>query len=112
MRRQGCSLEFMEEFTIALKKSRANQMFEESTGESQGDNLTAWVKQHGHPHSDFDSDREGDPWDEYNKIDTFTSLETKIKKKLNQYPHIDLQSYIPYLNDNHHEKKSKKEDPQ
>ena len=48
------------------------------------------MKQHGHPHSDFDSDRDGDPWDEYNKIDTFTSLESKIKKKLNQYPHIDL----------------------
>ena len=44
--------------------------------------MGAWVK-HGHAHSDFDSERDGDPWDEYNKVDQFTSLENKLAKKLN-----------------------------
>ena len=70
-----------------------------------------WVK-HGHAHSDFDSERDGDPWDEYNKVDRFTSLETKLGKKLNQFPHIDLHSRIPYLNDKQGKKDRKKEDPQ
>ena len=69
------------------------------------------VKQ-GHGHSDFDSERDGNPWDEYNKVDRFTSLENKLGKKLNQYPHIDLHSRTPYLNDKQGKKDQKKEDPQ
>ena len=44
--------------------------------------LRTWAE-HGHAHSDHDSELDGDPWDEYNKVDKFTSLESKLAKKLN-----------------------------
>lgn len=37
----------------------------------------------GHAHSDPDSERDGSPWDEFNRVDKFTSLEKKLAKKLN-----------------------------
>ena len=76
------------------------------------DFLQGVLVKHGHGHSDFDSERDGNPWDEYNKVDRFTSLENKLGKKLNQYPHIDLHSRTPYLNDKQGKKDQKKEDPQ
>ena len=36
-----------------------------------------------HAHSDHDIEMDGDPWDEYNKVDRATSLEVKLQKKLN-----------------------------
>ena len=63
----------------------------------------------GHGHSDFDSDEDKNPWDEFNKTDTFTYLENKIAKKLHQYPEIELHSKIPWVDKD--ESGKKKEDP-
>ena len=37
----------------------------------------------GHAHSDADDERDGDPWDEHNKVNLMTSIEDKLAKKLN-----------------------------
>ena len=52
-------------------------------GDNPEDFLLALVKQQGHAHSDFDSELDKAPWDEYNKVDVPTSLESKLAKKLN-----------------------------
>ena len=112
-RRQGISEDLIESFGKGLQKFNNLKKLSGRNQKMKNDDLFqgVWVK-HGHAHSDFDSERDGDPWDEYNKVDRFTSLETKLAKKLNQFPHIDLHSRIPYLNDKQGKKDRKKEDPQ
>ena len=44
-------------------------------------------------------------------MDEYTYLEKKIAKKLNQFPHIDLHSKTPYLDDNKDKKNKKRDDP-
>ena len=82
-RRQGISEDLMESFGKGLQKYNSLKKLGR-TNKIKNDDLFqgVWVK-HGHAHSDFDSERDGDPWDEYNKVDRFTSLETKLSKKLN-----------------------------
>ena len=111
MRRQGTSAAFLEEFTQGMDRFRHLTKVQKGRISDKEAFVGAWLKQ-GHAHSDFDSERDGDPWDEYNKIDQFTSLETKLAKKLNQFPHIDLHSRTPYLNENQNHKSKNKEDPQ
>ena len=113
-RRQGISEETIDKFGQGLERFRTLKKLGNTKKVLQNEDeflSSVWVKQ-GHAHSDFDSERDGDPWDEYNKVDRFTSLEAKLAKKLNQYPHIDLHSKTPYLNDRSGKKDRKKEDPQ
>ena len=64
----------------------------------------------GHGHSDFDSDEDQNPWDEYNKSNTVSYLERKIQDQFSQYPGINLNAKIPYLD--RQENKTEKENPQ
>ena len=82
------------------------------SGQSQADEqfLQRFVNQ-GHAHSDADDERDGNPWDELNKVDKMTSIEDKLAKKLNQFPYIDLHSRTPYLDDKDESKDKQRDDP-
>ena len=64
----------------------------------------------GHGHSDFDSDEDLNPWDEYNKSNSVSYLERKIQDQFSLYPEINLSAKIPYLD--RQEGKAEKENPQ
>ena len=108
MRRQGTTCQVIEEFSCRLDRFKTMRKLGGSITGAQGE---IFDKLTGHAHSDYDSERDGDPWDEYNKIDRFTSLDSKIGKKLNSFPHIDMHSRIPYVHDRNAASKKENKDP-
>ena len=107
-RRKGTDLGFMEEFAQGIADYNIKMRNDSAFGSLSF--LRNFVNL-GHAHSDADSERDGDPWDEFNKTDKYTCLEKKLSKKINQFPHIDLHSRTPYLDDHKSKKQKKREDP-
>ena len=64
----------------------------------------------GHGHSDFDSDEDPNPWDEYNNSTKVSYLDKKVQDQFSVYPSLNINPKIPWLD--RQENKVEKEDPQ
>ena len=63
----------------------------------------------GHAHSDFDSDEDANPWDEYNNSTKVSYLDKKVHDQFSVYPSLNINPKIPWLD--RQENKVEKEDP-